>query len=83
MITKTTIVDQISTNADRVIFVRTATVIVEDGVELSKTYHRTSLVPGSDLEGQAVDVVAVANALWTPEVIAAYAAKAAETTLPV
>ena len=46
----------------------------KDGKEISKTYHRTSLTPAQDLTGQPANVVAICNAAWTPEVIAAYAA---------
>jgi hypothetical protein len=47
-------------------------------VELTKTYHRTSLTPGQDLTGQPAQVVAIANTVWTAEVIAAYQAMLAE-----
>jgi hypothetical protein len=53
---------------------REATRIIEDGNELTKTYHRTSLTPGQDLTGQPEKVVAIAQAAWTPEVVAAYEA---------
>ena len=52
--------------------VRQITRIVEDGAELSSSYHRWSLSPGDDITGQDVRVQAIANAVWTPEVIAAY-----------
>jgi hypothetical protein len=51
---------------------REATSILEDGVELSKTYHRSSLIPGQDLTGIPDRVVAICNTVWTPEVIAAF-----------
>ena len=53
--------------------------IMEDGNELSKTYHRNSLTPGQDLTGIPANVVAHCNVAWTAEVIAAYqAAQAAQ-----
>jgi len=58
--------------------VRQITRIVEDGKELSASYHRWSLSPGDDLTGQDAKVVAIANATWTSEVIAAYQAMVAE-----
>ena len=73
-ITKTTVVDQITVTENGIILYREATKIIEDGVELTKTYHRTSLTPGQDLTGQPANVVAICNAAWTPEVIAAYQA---------
>ena len=51
---------------------REATSILEDGVEISKTYHRSSLYPGQDLTGVPDRVVAICNTVWTPEVIAAF-----------
>jgi hypothetical protein len=70
----TTVVDQVTVTENGIIFYREATKIIEDGVELTKTYHRSSLTPGQDLTGQPAQVVAIANTVWTPEVIAAYQA---------
>lgn len=80
MLTKTTQVDNISADINSVIHVRTATVIEEDGTELSRAYHRHTLAPGADLTGQDARVVAIANSLWTEDVIAAYAAKISANT---
>ena len=74
-ITKETAVDQITVTENGIVLYREATRIVEDGNELTKTYHRTSLTPGQDLTGQPEKVVAICNAAWTPEVIAAYEAQ--------
>ena len=77
MITKQTVVDQITVTENGIILYREATRIMEDGKELTKTYHRSSLTPGQDLTGQPEKVVAIAQAAWTPEVIAAYQASQA------
>jgi len=77
VITKTTNVDQITVTENGVVLYREVTRLIENGVELSKTYHRTSLTPGQDLIGQPADVVAICNTAWTAEVIAAYQAKIA------
>jgi DNA-binding transcriptional LysR family regulator len=71
-LTKTTNVDQITVTENGTVLYREATRIMEDGNELSKTYHRSSLTPGQDLTGVPDSVVAICNAAWTPEVIAAY-----------
>ena len=76
-ITKNTVVDQITVTENNTILYREATKIIEDGVELTKTYHRSSLTPGQDLTNQPANVVAIANTVWTPEVIAAYEAQLA------
>jgi hypothetical protein len=74
-LTKQTVVDQITVTENGIVLYREATRIMEDGNELSKTYHRNSLTPGQDLTGQPANVVAICNAAWTPEVIAAYQAQ--------
>lgn len=63
---------------NQVIQVRRADVIKKDGVEVGRTYHRNVVVPGQDVSDQPAEVQAIAAALWTPEVIAAYEASVAE-----
>lgn len=75
MITKRTVVDQITVTENGIILYREATHIVEDDVVLTKTYHRTSLSPGDDLTGHPDNVVAICNTAWTDEVVAAYKAQ--------
>jgi hypothetical protein len=77
MITKQTVIDQITVTENGIILYREATRIIEDGVELTKTYHRSSLTPGQDLTGQPDKVIAIAQAAWTADVIAAYQASQA------
>jgi hypothetical protein len=77
-ITKATVVDQITVTENGTVLYREATRIMEDGNQLSQTYHRTSLTPGQDLAGQPANVAAICNVAWTPEVVAAYEAKVAE-----
>jgi hypothetical protein len=73
-ITKQTVVDQITVTENGTVLYREATRVVEDGNEIAKTYHRTSLTPGQDLTGQPDNVRAIAQVAWTPQVIAAYQA---------
>ncbi len=64
--------------------VRNATIIKEDGVELSRTFHRKTLVPGTldasdnlvatDLSSEDADVQAICNAAWTSQVKTDYTA---------
>jgi len=77
MIEKQTAVDQITVTENGIVLYREATRIIEDGKELTKTYHRSSLTPGQDLTGQPANVAAICNLTWTPEVIAAYEAQQA------
>jgi DNA-binding transcriptional LysR family regulator len=76
-LTKETVVDQITVTENGIVLYREATRIMEDGNQISQTYHRTSLTPAQDLTGQPANVVAICNAAWTPEVIAAYQAQVA------
>jgi hypothetical protein len=73
-ISKETSIDQITVTENGTVLYREATCILEDGVQLSKTYHRSSLAPASDLTGVPDNVAAIANVAWTPEVVAAYQA---------
>ena len=77
-IEKIKVVDQITATENGSILFREATRIVEDGVQLSETYHRSSLAPDSDLTDVPASVAAIAAVVWTPEVIAAYKAAQAE-----
>jgi hypothetical protein len=71
-IEKVKVIDQITVTENGIILYREATKIIEDGKELTKTYHRTSLTPGQDLTGQPANVVAIANTVWTSAVVDAY-----------
>ena len=74
-LTKETAVDQITVTENGIVLVRETTTIKEDGVEISKKYHRTSFVPEQDISSQPANVQAICAAAWTPEVIAAYKAQ--------
>jgi hypothetical protein len=76
-LTKETVVDQITVTENGTILYREATRIMEDGNQISQTYHRTSLTPGQDIADQPSNVQAICNAAWTAEVVAAYQAQVA------
>ena len=71
-ITEKTIIDKIEVLESNSIQVRTANVIEKDGVEISRTFHRHVVTPSNDISGEDAKVQAVANAIWTKEIIAAY-----------
>jgi hypothetical protein len=73
-LTKQTVVDQITVTENGTVMYRQATRIMEDGNQISQTYHRSSLTPAQDLTGVPANVVAICNTVWTAEVIAAYQA---------
>lgn len=66
------VVDKIEVLLQGQIQVRRRDQILKDGVEVAATYHRHVLSPGDDLTNEDPRVVAIAEATWTPEVIAAY-----------
>ncbi len=73
-LTEEKVIDTITVTENGIVLYREATRILKDGEQIAQTYHRTSLAPASDLTGVPANVVAIANAAWTPEVIAAYQA---------
>jgi hypothetical protein len=73
-LTETKVIDQVTVCENGIVLYREATRILKDGEQIAQTYHRTSLTPGQDLTGQPANVIAIAQAAWTPEVVAAYEA---------
>ena len=76
-ITKEKVIDQITVTENGIVLYREATRIMEDGNQISQTYHRSSLTPGQELTGVPANVVAICNVAWTAEVVAAYQAQIA------
>ena len=74
-ITKEVVQDKIEVLGDfKHIQVRTATIIKEDGVELSRSYHRHTIAPDSDSSNESADVKAMVAQFHTDAVKTAYAA---------
>ena len=72
-ITKRTEEDKIEVVGEfKMIQVRTATIIEEDGVELSRSFHRHVIAPDSDSSGESADVKAMVAQFHTDSVKAAY-----------
>jgi hypothetical protein len=68
------LVDKIELVQSNHILVRTANIIERDGVEVTRTFHRSSFAPGDSIVNEDPKVQAIANAVWTEEVIVAYQA---------
>ena len=66
---KTVLVDKIEVLEMGQIQVRTATVVDEDGTELSRTFHRHVLEPDDDTSGEVQRVQDIAAATWTAQVV--------------
>jgi len=71
---KKTVTGQIEVGENGSLGIRSDTIVLDDGVEISRNFHRKVLAPGDDVSGEDAKVQAVANAVWTDEVKAAYAA---------
>ena len=78
-LTKTTTEDKIEVVGDfKLVHVRTATIVKEDGTELSRAYHRKVLNPGeldkdnklvdTDLSKESAEVKGICNTVWTTDV---------------
>ena len=65
-------VDHIELVENNSIQIRTATIIERDGTEISRSFHRHVVAPGDDVSSEDTKVQAIANAVWTEEVIASY-----------
>lgn len=74
-LTKRNVIDQVLVDEEGTLSIRNATVIEEDGVELSRKFHRTTLAPGSDISGEPQRVRKIANAIWDAETVSAFVAK--------
>ena len=71
-------VDQIEIVANGTVQVRTKTAILEDGEQISGTFHRHVVAPGDDYSAEDARVQAICAATHTAEVVAAYAAEQAK-----
>ena len=67
-------VDLIEVVENGSIQVRTKTAIMEDGKQISGTFHRHVVAPGADYSGEDDRVKAIAKSIHTSAVIAAYKA---------
>ena len=62
----------------RAVQIREATVIIEDGKELTRSFHRYVLHPDSDISGETAEIQSIANTVWTDDVKTAWTAFQAE-----
>lgn len=71
-LSKEIVIDKIEVVENGIVQVRQVTRIIEDGVQLSSSYHRWSLSPGQDVTDQEPKVQAICTAAWTEQVIMDY-----------
>jgi hypothetical protein len=75
---KLIIVDRIEVLENGSVQVRTKTAIMEDGKQISGTFHRHVVAPGDDYSAEDARVQAICEATHTAEVVAAYQAAQAD-----
>jgi len=63
-LTKEIVIDQITITENGTVLVREVTRIMEDGVEISKQYHRTSFVKGANVLEQSQQVQDICAVAW-------------------
>jgi hypothetical protein len=68
-------IDRVEVVENGIVQVRQATIITEDGNQISRTYHRWTIAPGEDYSTQEQQVQDICKVIHTPEVIAAYQAQ--------
>lgn len=72
---KQTVIDRIEVVENGTVQVRQATIITEDGNQISRTFHRWVITPSQDYSDQEDKVKAICQVTHTPEVIAVYQAQ--------
>ena len=78
-LTKEVKIDKLEVIGDyKAVQCREAIVVKEDGVEISRTFHRHVLHPDMDISGEPQETQDICNAVWTDEVKAAWTAFQAE-----
>ena len=83
-ITKATVDDKIEIVGDyKHLNIRTATIVSEDGTELSRSFHRRVITPDADVSGESAEIQGIAAAVWTDAVKSAWQTfQASQPTLP-
>ena len=72
-ITKATADDKIEIVGDyKHVNIRTATIVSEDGTELSRSFHRRVITPDLDVSGESAEIRSIAAAVWTDQVKSAW-----------
>jgi len=74
MLEKLIVVDLVEVVENGCVQVRTKTAIMEDGKQISSTFHRHVVVPGDDYNAEDAKVKAICAAIHTRSVVDAYKA---------
>ena len=81
---KTIVDDKIEIVSDyKHLQIRTATIVSEDGTELSRSFHRRVITPDADVSDESAEIRGIAAAVWTDAVKSAWQTfQASQPTLP-
>jgi hypothetical protein len=82
MLEKQIVIDLIEAIENGCVQVRTCTRIIEDGKQISNTFHRHVVAPGDDYSAENAKVQAICAAVHTADVVAAYQASQEAAQLP-
>jgi hypothetical protein len=74
-------IDRVEVVENGIVQVRKATIITEDGNQISRTYHRWCVTPGEDYSTQEQQVQDICKVTHTPDVIAAFQAQQEQNKL--
>lgn len=78
MITKEQLIDKIEIVGEfKFVQLREATILKEDGVELTRSFHRRFIAPNADISGETQEVQDICNIVHTQAIKDAYAASIA------
>tara|TARA_R110002020_G_scaffold269582_2_gene484880 strand:+ start:566 stop:820 length:255 start_codon:yes stop_codon:yes gene_type:complete len=73
-LTKETIIDKLEVvGPHKIIGLREATVVTEDGVELARNIHRRIITPDKDVSNEVDEVKSVTDVVWTDEIKSSWA----------
>ena len=91
-LTKEIVEDKIEVLADKALNVRTATVIKDDGTEVTRKFHRKVILPGeidasdnytkTDVSSESTEIKNITAALWTQAVHDAFKASLIASKTP-
>jgi len=72
-ITTETFIDEIKEIGQyKIVQIRTVTVTKENGIEITRNFHRKTLTPNADISGETTEVQSKCNSVWTDDIKSSY-----------
>lgn len=72
MLEEQKVIDKVEVVENGTLQVREVTRIIKDGEVIASTFHRSTFPPGSDVTNQPANIQAIAQVVWTQDVVDAY-----------